>query len=93
MDVTHQNVCNLVCLAPGNLGIREGVHVGQVLNISFDMGKLPKLRTHTFDQVQVINKVIAAWEIFACLCNGGTLVLRGSKWEEALQKVGQSSSF
>lgn len=38
VDVTHQNVCNLICLEPGNLGIMEGTRVGQVLNISFDMG-------------------------------------------------------
>lgn len=30
---------------------------------------------------------MAAWEIFACLCNGGTLIIRGSNWEEALQDV------
>ncbi len=39
VDVTHSNVTNLVCLSPGNLGIRPGIKVGQVLNISFDMGK------------------------------------------------------
>ncbi|KAL6866871.1 non-ribosomal peptide synthetase [Trichoderma novae-zelandiae] len=64
VDVTHKNVANLVCMSPGNLGIRPGHRVGQVLNISFDM---------------------AAWEIFACLCNGGTLVIRGSKWEPAIE--------
>ncbi|KAF4987927.1 hypothetical protein FDECE_15248 [Fusarium decemcellulare] len=30
---------------------------------------------------------MAAWEIFACLCNGGTLVLRGSNWEPTLQQI------
>ncbi|KAL7961303.1 non-ribosomal peptide synthetase [Trichoderma compactum] len=64
VDVTQRNVTNLVCMSPGNLGIRPGHRVGQVLNISFDM---------------------AAWEIFACLCNGGTLVIRGSKWEPAIE--------
>ncbi|KAH6605344.1 amino acid adenylation [Trichoderma cornu-damae] len=64
VDVTHKNVANLVCMSPGNLGIRPGNRVGQVLNISFDM---------------------AAWEIFACLCNGGTLVIRGPKWEPAIE--------
>ncbi|KAL7800200.1 non-ribosomal peptide synthetase [Trichoderma ceciliae] len=66
VDVTHKNVANLVCMSPGNLGIRPGDRVGQVLNISFDM---------------------AAWEIFACLCNGGTLVIRGSKWEPAIELI------
>lgn len=39
VDVTHENVANLVCLSPGGLGIQPGMSVGQVLNISFDMGK------------------------------------------------------
>ncbi|KAM5342759.1 hypothetical protein ACJ41O_013725 [Fusarium nematophilum] len=30
---------------------------------------------------------MAAWEIFACLCNGGTLVLRGSNWEPTLEQI------
>ncbi len=41
MDVTHSNVTNLVCLSPGSLGIRPGTRVGQILNISFDMGEQP----------------------------------------------------
>ncbi|RDA93987.1 hypothetical protein CP533_5008 [Ophiocordyceps camponoti-saundersi (nom. inval.)] len=65
VDVTHNNVANLVCLSPGGLGVRPGMCVGQVLNISFDM---------------------AAWEIFACLCNGGTLVVRGSEWESTIRQ-------
>lgn len=39
VDVTHKNVANLVCLSPGGLGVKPGMTVGQVLNISFDMGK------------------------------------------------------
>ncbi|KAK5991327.1 Adenylate-forming reductase [Cladobotryum mycophilum] len=66
VDVTHKNVTNLVCMSPGNLDIRPGTKVGQVLNISFDM---------------------AAWEIFSCLCNGGTLVIRGSKWEPTIEQL------
>ncbi|GKU00292.1 unnamed protein product [Fusarium langsethiae] len=66
VDITHQNVANLVCLSPGNLGVAAGTCVGSVLNISFDM---------------------ATWEIFVCLCNGGTLVLRGSNWESTLQQI------
>lgn len=38
VDVTHKNVANLVCLSPGGLHIGPGTKVGQVLNISFDMG-------------------------------------------------------
>ncbi|KAF4992674.1 hypothetical protein FGRMN_6987 [Fusarium graminum] len=37
VDVTHRNVTNLVCQAPGNLGISPGTCVGQLLNVSFDM--------------------------------------------------------
>ncbi|KAF7365226.1 putative three-domain protein adenylation-thiolation-dehydrogenase [Mycena venus] len=36
-DVQHQNVTNLVCVAPGNLGMGPGVRVSQLMNISFDM--------------------------------------------------------
>ena len=39
VDVTHSNVANLVSMSPGGLGIRPSIKVGQVLNISFDMGK------------------------------------------------------
>ena len=38
VDVTHKNVSNLVCQAPGSLGVRPGTCVGSILNISFDMG-------------------------------------------------------
>jgi len=46
VDVTHENVANLVCSCPGNLGISQGVRVGQVLNISFDMGKCDNDTAH-----------------------------------------------
>ncbi|MDG4861530.1 amino acid adenylation domain-containing protein [Streptomyces sp. T-3] len=37
VTVTHRNVCNLLLTAPGNLGIRPGQRVAQLLNIAFDM--------------------------------------------------------
>ncbi|KAF8158152.1 nonribosomal peptide synthetase 12 [Crassisporium funariophilum] len=37
VEVTHGNVTNLLCLAPGNLGMRPGIRVSQLMNISFDM--------------------------------------------------------
>ena len=37
VQVTHGNVCNLLLSEPGNLGIRPGMRVGQLLNIAFDM--------------------------------------------------------
>ncbi|KAI5465052.1 hypothetical protein BGZ63DRAFT_412462 [Mariannaea sp. PMI_226] len=37
VDVSQNNVVNLVCQSPGDLGIVPGTRVGQVLSISFDM--------------------------------------------------------
>ncbi len=37
VQVTHGNVANLLLTEPGNLGIRPGMKVGQILNIAFDM--------------------------------------------------------
>ncbi|MFP3409239.1 AMP-binding protein, partial [Pseudomonas sp. SIMBA_065] len=35
--VTHRNVCNILLTEPGNLGMKPGFKVGQMLNIAFDM--------------------------------------------------------
>ena len=37
VQVTHGNAANLLLTTPGNLGIRPGMKVGQILNIAFDM--------------------------------------------------------
>jgi len=37
VKVTHRNLCNILLTAPGNLGIRPGMRVSQLLNIAFDM--------------------------------------------------------
>lgn len=37
VQVTHGNVCNILLTRPGNLGMRPGVKVGQILSIAFDM--------------------------------------------------------
>jgi non-ribosomal peptide synthetase component F len=37
IQVTHQNVANIVMTSPGNLGIEPGMKVGQILSIAFDM--------------------------------------------------------
>lgn len=37
VQVTHRNVCNVLLTAPGNLGMKPGMIVGQILNIAFDM--------------------------------------------------------
>ncbi len=37
VQVTHKNLCNILFNSPGNLGIKPGIKVAQILNISFDM--------------------------------------------------------
>lgn len=37
VQVTHKNVCNILLTQPGDLGMRPGLKVSQILNISFDM--------------------------------------------------------
>jgi amino acid adenylation domain-containing protein len=37
VTVTHRNVCNILLTAPGDLGIRPGWRVAQILNVAFDM--------------------------------------------------------
>lgn len=37
VQVTHKNVCNIVMTHPGNLGVKPGMRVGQLLSIAFDM--------------------------------------------------------
>ena len=66
VQVTHRNLCNILLTQPGNLGIRPGDKVAQILNIAFDM---------------------AAWEIFACLSYGGTLIIRGNSIQEAAEQA------
>lgn len=39
VDVLHRNVCNLLTLAPGNVGMAPGRKVAQLLSVSFDMGQ------------------------------------------------------
>ncbi|CRK17808.1 hypothetical protein BN1723_017577, partial [Verticillium longisporum] len=38
-------------------------------------------------QILNISFDMAAWEMLGCLCNGGTLILRGSNWVQALQQM------
>lgn len=37
VQVTHGNAANILLTEPGNLGIRPGLKVGQILSIAFDM--------------------------------------------------------
>ncbi|MGI9487399.1 MAG: amino acid adenylation domain-containing protein [Geminicoccaceae bacterium] len=66
VQVTHRNVANILLTSPGDLGVRPGLRVAQLLNIGFDM---------------------AAWEIFGCLCNGGTLLIRGDDMTDTASRA------
>jgi D-alanine--poly(phosphoribitol) ligase subunit 1 len=37
VPVTHRNVANILLTRPGDLGVRPGVRVAQLLNVAFDM--------------------------------------------------------
>lgn len=37
VQVSHANLCNILLTAPGNLGMKPGLKVSQILNIAFDM--------------------------------------------------------
>lgn len=37
VKVTHKNVCNILLTSPGDLGMKPGLKVSQILNIGFDM--------------------------------------------------------
>ena len=37
VQVTHRNLCNILQTAPGDMGMKPGLRVGQILPIAFDM--------------------------------------------------------
>lgn len=37
VQVTHRNLANILLTSPGDMGIRPGLRVGQILSIAFDM--------------------------------------------------------
>ncbi|WP_421700927.1 amino acid adenylation domain-containing protein [Aliiroseovarius sp.] len=37
VQVTHKNLANILLTAPGDMGMRPGMRVGQILSIAFDM--------------------------------------------------------
>ncbi len=45
VQVTHKNLCNILQTAPGDLGMRPGLRVAQVLSIAFDMAAWETLGT------------------------------------------------
>jgi hypothetical protein len=59
VDVSHGNVTNALLLNPGKLNIAPGTKVGQVLNVSFDMGKSTqktRLECHANDALQALGR-------------------------------------
>ncbi|CAI4219783.1 unnamed protein product [Parascedosporium putredinis] len=85
--VTPDSGCYVIYTS-GTTGKPKGVDVthGNVVNlVCLSPGNLtigPGVRV---GQVLNISFDMAAWEILGCLCNGGTLVLRGSDWKKTLQ--------
>ncbi|QUC16737.1 uncharacterized protein UV8b_00978 [Ustilaginoidea virens] len=74
----------------GTTGKPKGVHVTHrnVANlVCLSPGGLGVQPGMSVGQVLNISFDMAAWEIFSCLCNGGTLVIRGAKWEPTLRQL------
>ncbi|EGX96987.1 NRPS-like enzyme, putative [Cordyceps militaris CM01] len=84
-----QNICLLISIL-GTTGKPKGVDVthANVANLVCQhpgsLGVSPGVRV---GQVLNISFDMAAWEIFTCLCNGGTLVIRGSDWEPTMSQI------
>jgi non-ribosomal peptide synthetase component F len=75
---------------PGSTGTPKGVDVSHAnvtnalllepANLGIKNGsKVGSVLSVAFD--------MGAWEILACLMNGGTLYMRGSQWTETLKEV------
>ncbi|ORY16303.1 hypothetical protein BCR34DRAFT_622471 [Clohesyomyces aquaticus] len=74
----------------GSTGKPKGVNVthGNVTNaLLLEPGRLGISKGSKVAQVLSIAFDMGAWEILACLMNGGTLYLRGASWEETLSEV------
>lgn len=79
VDVSHRNVTNLLTMQPGNLGIKPGRKVAQLLSISFDMavweilgtlmnGGTLYIRTSDWnDTLQKVDTIIVTPSILATL--------------------------
>ncbi|PNY29399.1 Nonribosomal peptide synthetase 5 [Tolypocladium capitatum] len=75
---------------PRTTGKPKGVDVthGNVANlVCLSPGGLGVQPGMCVGQVLNISFDMAAWEIFSCLCNGGTLVVRGSTWEPTIREL------
>ncbi|KAF2112839.1 hypothetical protein BDV96DRAFT_145094 [Lophiotrema nucula] len=74
----------------GSTGCPKGVDVthGNVTNaLLLQPGNLGITVGSKVGQVLNIAFDMGAWEILACLMNGGTLHLRGSRWEDTLREI------
>ncbi|KAL2755315.1 hypothetical protein ACRALDRAFT_1076991 [Sodiomyces alcalophilus JCM 7366] len=79
-----------VIYTSGTTGTPKGVDVTHrnVTNlVCLSPGSLGITTGSRVGQILNISFDMAAWEMLGCLCNGGTLILRGSNWVEALQQM------
>ncbi|KAL0940436.1 AMP-binding enzyme [Colletotrichum truncatum] len=79
-----------VIYTSGTTGTPKGVDVTHknVTNlVCLSPGNLGMSPGTRVGQVLNISFDMAAWEMLGCLCNGGTLILRGSKWEPCIREI------
>ncbi|KAJ4250659.1 hypothetical protein NW762_011918 [Fusarium torreyae] len=90
VDLSTPDTGCYVIYTSGTTGEPKGVDIthGNVANlVCLSPGNLGVAPGTCVGSVLNISFDMAAWEIFACLCNGGTLVLRGSNWEPTLEQI------
>lgn len=90
VDLAREDLGCYVIYTSGTTGTPKGVDVkhGNVSNlICLSPGNLGITPGTKVGSVLNISFDMGAWEILACLCNGGTLVMRGSDWDQALAEI------
>ncbi|KAH6853273.1 AMP-binding enzyme [Chaetomium sp. MPI-CAGE-AT-0009] len=86
---TPESGCYVIYTS-GTTGTPKGVDVthSNVVNlVCLSPGGLGIQPGTKVGQVLNISFDMAAWEILGCLCNGGTLVIRGSDWAPTLKEI------
>lgn len=84
---TSLDLATVICLEPGQLGMKPGARVGQMLNISFDMAAYVRIR---FFNSLITGLTELSQEILGSLGNGATLCLRGrtsKDWKAVMRTV------